>query len=136
MITPVVLCADNQIQKYMILTASNDIDKGMIIQEMNVDKAEYYTNHNIATDIDQVIGKRTKKAIRAKQPIYIKYLEADYHVKKNTMIHVIYNKNGVSIRTKCLALENGNIGDYIQVQYDNKNINHVKITDKNQTEIF
>ncbi len=100
------------------VVARRYIPKGSIIQptDVAVNKVKAKNDERYFTDVNEIIGKKVRFAIRKGQPITLKSLEKEYFVLRNTNVEVLYEKNGFRIKLLGRALENGEMGDLIKVR--------------------
>ena len=64
-------------------------------------------NSNFYKSINNVVGKITKRYIRAGEPISTEIIQSPPMVKRGEIVNVIAVSNGISINTKGKVLENG-----------------------------
>lgn len=64
-----------------------------------------------------LIGRMLKHDIKAGQPIFMRYTEKKTAIKRNQMISVIVGSNSLAIGFQGKALEDGAVGDFIEVLY-------------------
>ncbi|ETO91253.1 MAG: flagella basal body P-ring formation protein FlgA [Candidatus Xenolissoclinum pacificiensis L6] len=122
---------------YDVVITTQNIAKGMKISHDNVEMGQHNNNNkDIATDLSQVMGRTAKRNIQSNKPVYFRNLEYDYSVLKNSVIEVSYQKDGVYLHSRGKALQNGNTGDQIMIEYPNSVIRSVKITGKNTAQII
>ncbi len=100
------------------VVAKRYIPKGSIISydDVKIDKVKAKNDERYFTNINKLIGKKLRFAVKKGQPITLKYLEKEYYVFRNTNVEVLYEKNGFRIRLLGRALENGELGDLIRVR--------------------
>lgn len=72
-------------------------------------------NNDIIKDISLVIGKETKRLVRAEKPLRMDDLIVPNVVKRGDPITIEVTKGGITILCKGIARQNGHIGDTIQV---------------------
>jgi flagella basal body P-ring formation protein FlgA len=109
-----------KINKYKkVYVAKNDISKGQIIKETDIEEklVEQFINQNL--NIQEIIGKRASSNIAKGLILKSNHLEKDYLVKKGDTIIIIVQSGAVVIKTLGKSLDDGSIGDEIRVIRDN-----------------
>lgn len=70
---------------------------------------------NVVTDIDDVIGMQTKRALRPGQPLRTADLKAPTLIKKGAMVTMTFAADGLKLTNIGRAMETGGAGDIINV---------------------
>ena len=70
---------------------------------------------NVATQIENVIGKEAKRALRPGQPLRITDLKVPTLIKKGAMVTMTFETEGIKLANIGRALETGGAGDIINV---------------------
>ena len=68
------------------------------------------------TDIDELIGRRAKKSLRAGLVLHDRHLQPDWMVQAKQTVSVVNNSGGIQVTTAGIALENGRLGDLVKVK--------------------
>ena len=68
------------------------------------------------TDIDELVGRRAKKSLRAGLVVHDRHLQPDWMVHAKQSVSVVNNTGGIQVTTAGIALENGRLGDLVKVQ--------------------
>lgn len=80
---------------------------------------------NVQTDVNKIIGKSSKRLLRADAPIAIQYLQEPLLVKRNGLVSVIYAVKNLTLVTKGVALSDGSAGEVVRI----KNLKSQRIVD-------
>ena len=68
------------------------------------------------TDIDELVGRRAKKSLRAGLVLRDRHLQPDWMVQAKQTVSVVNNTGGIHVTTAGIALENGRLGDLVKVK--------------------
>ena len=68
------------------------------------------------TDIDELVGRRAKKSLRAGLVVRDRHLQPDWMVHAKQSVSVVNNTGGIQVTTAGIALENGRLGDLVKVR--------------------
>ena len=68
------------------------------------------------TDIDDLVGRRAKKSLRAGLVVHDRHLQPDWMVHAKQSVSVVNNTGGIQVTTAGIALENGRLGDLVKVK--------------------
>ena len=68
------------------------------------------------TDIDELVGRRAKKSLRAGLVMRDRHLQPDWMVHAKQSVSVVNNTGGIQVTTAGIALENGRLGDLVKVR--------------------
>ena len=68
------------------------------------------------TDIDELVGRRAKKSLRAGLVVHDRHLQPDWMVHAKQSVSVVNNTGGIQVTTAGIALENGRLGDLVKVR--------------------
>ncbi|MEC7209802.1 MAG: flagellar basal body P-ring formation chaperone FlgA [Pseudomonadota bacterium] len=68
------------------------------------------------TDIDELVGRRAKKSLRAGLVLHDRHLQPDWMVHAKQSVSVVNNTGGIQVTTAGIALENGRLGDLVKVR--------------------
>ena len=74
-----------------------------------------HLSSNVVTDLEAVLGKRTKRAIGAQTPLRADSIELPPLVKRGDLVVIIAQSNGLKITTRGLVKQKGRLGDRIPV---------------------
>lgn len=99
-----------------IVIAAKGISKGQKIHKDDVSikqVAKHLARSNQFTDINQLIGGRSKRNVRVGQPINYNHI---CNVCKGDRITIIAELKGMAVKTLGEALQDGQIGDNIRVK--------------------
>lgn len=121
-----VTCPDNpgwhlfvpvkiRIQK-PVVAAATPIAKGSVLTADNLTITyidSFMLNGEMTTDISVLIGARSKRDIRANQPVRQNQICV---VCRDDMVEIIAAKGGMQIKTNGRALQDGSLNDMIRVQ--------------------
>lgn len=124
-----------RIQKPVIV-ASTPIGKG---NRLSTDMLtisyidDYMLNGDMTTDMNFLIGAKSKRDIQANQPIRQSQICI---VCRDDTVEIIAEKNGLQIRTTGRALQDGNLNDQIRVQnIRSKRIISARVSDVGQVKV-
>jgi len=101
-----------------VVVAARDILPGELItgKMLNTAKIPEFKAGNSFSAVDEVVGKRAKRLIKAGKIIKFIDVVPDYKVFKNTPVKVIYESGVIRIEMTGVALQNGAVGDIIEVK--------------------
>ena len=68
------------------------------------------------TDIDELVGRRAKKSLRAGLVLHDRHLQPDWMVQAKQTVSVVNYTGGIQVTTAGIALENGRLGDLVKVK--------------------
>ncbi len=68
------------------------------------------------TEIDELVGRRAKKSLRAGLVLHDRHLQPDWMVHAKQSVSVVNNAGGIEVTTAGIALENGRLGDLVKVR--------------------
>ena len=68
------------------------------------------------TAIDELVGRRAKKSLRAGLVLHDRHLQPDWMVHAKQSVSVVNNTGGIQVTTAGIALENGRLGDLVKVR--------------------
>lgn len=94
------------------------ITKGTPItrEDLKISKvANYKVKEGVAQSEEQVIGLASKRRLQPGQPIQLSDLEQPRLVRKNSLVQIIFDQNGLAIKAEGRALEHGSLGDAVRV---------------------
>ena len=103
-------------QTIPVVIASNALSPNVPLTSSDVQQVEMDKNtlrNSTFADITEVIGARTKRRIRAGQPITPELL---CFVCKGDIVTIHADIGGIEIKTSGTAMQDGNIGEQIQVK--------------------
>ena len=95
------------------------VAKGEVIADADLStlRLDLLSAHrDVRTGAQAVAGAEARRSLPAGRPILAADIAVARDVDRNQEIDIIYESNGVVIRTKGRALERGNLGDMIRVQ--------------------
>ena len=101
-----------------VIVLKNDLDKGSVVSPDDIKEIFVNTsiNKGIAISKNDVIGKKIKNKILANKVIYLKNLEKNWMIEKNSKVIFENNSEFIKIRVDGIALENGDLNDKIKVK--------------------
>ena len=108
--------------QYVILL--EPLGKGTVLNKKTAfgKKRFKYEVHGAFTEIEHLIGRKLKSSISSGKPILSRNLLTHYNVEKDTILDLIYQKNGVTISTKAVAMSNAQVGEIIEVANTSSNV--------------
>ena len=68
------------------------------------------------TNIEELVGRRAKKSLRAGLVLHDRHLQPDWMVQAKQSVSVVNNTGGIQVTTAGIALENGRLGDLVKVK--------------------
>ena len=68
------------------------------------------------THIDELVGRRAKKSLRAGLVLHDRHLQPDWMVQAKQTVSVVKHTGGIQVTTAGIALENGRLGDLVKVK--------------------
>ena len=68
------------------------------------------------TEIDELVGRRAKKSLRAGLVVHDRHLQPDWMVYAKQSVSVVNNTGSIQVTTAGIALENGRLGDLVKVR--------------------
>lgn len=101
-----------------VVTLNAPIDRGDIIRrdQLTLAPARGAWNDQWATDIEQIVGKQSRRSIGPGTPLLVRDFEKAIMVHRNNECKIISKTGSVSVSTTGKAKQDGAIGDTIQVQ--------------------
>ena len=101
-----------------VVTLNAPIDRGDIIRrdQLTLAPARGAWNDQWATDIEQIVGKQSRRSIGPGTPLLVRDFEKAIMVHRNSECKIISKTGSVSVSTTGKAKRDGAIGDTIQVQ--------------------
>ena len=93
-----------------------DLIRGQIIKDEDIEIKRVPAKRGIITDKELLIGAVVRTTLKKGKPIKISMIKPDYPVKRRSYVKVIYDRNGIKIEITGIALENGIIGQVINVK--------------------
>ncbi len=108
----------NDRYKNEVIVLKNDLDIGSVVSPDDIKEISVNTsiNRGIALSKNDVIGKRIKNKILANKPIYLKNLEKNWMIEKNSKVIFENSSEFIKIKVDGIALENGDLNDKIKVK--------------------
>ena len=108
----------NDRYKNEVIVLKNDLDKGSVVSPDDIKEisVNISINKGIALSKNDVIGKRIKNKILANKPIYLKNLEKNWMIEKNSKVIFENSSEFIKIKVDGIALENGDFNDKIKVK--------------------
>jgi len=91
----------------------------LVISENDIEMRSFplaQTRSDTVTDMRQLLGKSPLRFISAQRPIRVNEISNPAVVKKNSMVQLEFVSSGIQISTAGQALEDGAIGDVINVR--------------------
>jgi len=101
-----------------VLCASNSLKRHQLIREEDIHierRNSARLSHDIMINPEEVIGKRTKKAVKINMPLRGNFLELPPLVKRGDPVTVLAESSNFLIKTIGEVLEKGNKGQIIKV---------------------
>ena len=116
--TPTVPKLDSEagFAKFVVLTKSLQI--GEIIDANDVRLVERDTNPGLGhfRDIDDVLGRKAKRALTINQIIRARHLELDYAIRKDQSVTIESKIGPVTVVSAGIALNDAQLGDRVRVK--------------------
>ena len=111
--------------KLTVAVLVKNISKGQVISEeyLGFEARPERQIHGAYNHICGVLGRKAKSNIAAGTILKARHLDTVYSVDKNDSVLVIASNKAITITTSAIALENGQVGDMINV----KNVKSEKI---------
>ena len=108
----------NNRYKNEVVVLKNDLDKGSVVSPDDIKEIFVNTsiNKGIAISKNDVIGKKIKNKILANKVIYLKNLEKNWMIEKNSKVIFENSSEFIKIKVDGIALENGDFNDKIKVK--------------------
>ena len=108
----------NNRYKNEVIVLKNDLDKGSVVSPDDIKEIFVNTsiNKGIAISKNDVIGKKIKNKILANKGIYLKNLEKNWMIEKNSKVIFENSSEFIKIKVDGIALENGDFNDKIKVK--------------------
>ncbi len=107
---------DTNLSKFVVVKKS--LQPGEIVDMDDVGLVQRNTNPGLGyfSDIDDVVGRKAKKALTINQIIRTRHLELDYAIKKNQSV-IIESKIGpVTVVSAGIAVNDAQLGDRVRVK--------------------
>ena len=96
-----------------------EIKRGEIISAADVGWQDYWYNerdNELVNDSSLVVGSQATSTLRVNTPLKAKMVEPAVLVKRNDIVMVVANTGGFAMRLRAKALQNGRLGENIQVE--------------------
>ncbi len=102
--------------KFVVLTKS--LQTGEIINADDVRLVKSDTNPGLGhfRDIDDVLGRKAKRALTINQIIRARHLELDYTIRKDQSVIIESKIGSVTVVSAGIALDNAQLGDRVRVK--------------------
>jgi len=68
------------------------------------------------TDIDDLVGRRAKKSLRAGLVVHDRHLSPNWMVRAKQTVSVVNTVGGIQVTMAGIAMENGRLGDLVKVR--------------------
>lgn len=97
---------------------SKSLNKGHVITAADLSSKTLparSTVKDVALDEDQLIGKELTRNLNAGSPVYLRHLRAPDLIKQGQQVMLVARGNGVEIKVKGKAQNNGAIGEAVRV---------------------
>ena len=100
-----------------IVIAKTALPKGTVISDKDIELkiGANQNNGQYFSELDDVVGRRARRAINAKQMIKPQYLTSVWMVEKDQSVILVNKSARIQVEAIGTALENGNYGDRIRV---------------------
>lgn len=122
-----VVVAKKPLQKYQPLT-EDDIE----IHKMDLATLP----HNVITDLEAILGKRTRRAIGSKTVLRTDLIELPPIVQRGDIVIIVAESNGLRITALGKAKRKGRMGERIPVEnFDSKKILYAEVVDSRRVKI-
>ena len=104
--------------KSKVFVLKSDFKKGKFIHRDDIRELEreVKNNKNLVLEISDIIGKKTKRHIKANREIYYAFLEKDWMIKKESEILIENSIGMLSVKVKGIALEDADYMEKIKVK--------------------
>jgi len=102
-------------------TMIRDLPRGSILRatDLQLVRRNIVPMRNPCLDLNQLIGKKTRRSLRRGQPLTRSMVISPPVVKRGEMVTISLQHGGLSISTRGIARHNGEIGDTIPVRNSN-----------------
>ena len=99
------------------VSLKKNYSKGKIIREEDLEVIEkkILNTRNLIMNKSDIIGKKTKRTIMSKKPIYENYLQKSWMIEKDEEITIENNIGSIFIKVEGVALQNADFMDKIKV---------------------
>ena len=122
-----VVVAKKPLRKHIPITEDD-------IEVHKMDLAEL--PHNVITDPEEVLGKRTRRAIGSKTVLRTDLIELPPIIQRGDIVVVVAESNGLRITALGKAKRKGRLGERIPVEnFDSKKILHAEVVDSRTVRI-
>lgn len=131
------------LRKY-IPAANRDLPKGTTITESDLSRnlapihSPSYNNDfkDPDTAAKVLIGRKTKTDLKKDQPILLNNTELPVAIRKNQTVNIVVNGNGLMVGFIGKSLQDGSIGELIDISYPNsKKVFKARIIDEQHAEM-
>lgn len=131
--------------KKSYVTANKDLKKGeeikpshLAITDLKFQPTSDSSDFESSVDLQKkLIGRLTKQDIKAGQVINLKQTEKPIIIRRNNIINVTIGSDSLAIGFLGKALQDGSVGDFIDVLYPNsKRILKVQVIDEQSAELI
>ena len=113
---------DVSMSRFVVLTKS--LQKGEIIAMDDVKFVERDANPGVGyfRNIEDVVGRKTKKALTINQIIRTRHLELDYAIQKDQSVIIVSQIGPVTVFGAGTAVNNAQLGDLVRVKNDSSGL--------------
>ena len=108
--------SDASLSKFVVLTKS--LQPGEIIGKGDVTLVQRDANPGVGFfhDIDDVVGRKAKRALTINQIIRTRHLELDYAIQKDQSVIIESKIGSVTVVSKGIAVDDAQLGDHVRVK--------------------
>jgi len=101
-----------------VVVAKYPLPRGHTVKlsDVKLSKVKLKKHRQYIENLEEVVGKKLKRAVKKGQPITYEHLEKQYLVRKSSSVKVLYSKGSFKIEILGKALENGELGEVIKVR--------------------
>ena len=109
--------SQNQKETFNYVVFDRPVQKGTVVSATDVARTINFSTWvpGAFSDRDQIIGRKLAQSVPKGVPILARHLTLNYAVEKNAIIDIIFNKAGIHVTGKGIALSDGQIGETISV---------------------
>lgn len=117
---------------------AQDIPRGTVItQGMLIEKTGDLSKlpRNIVLDTEPLLGLQSNRVLRAHAPVQKTSLQAVFVVKRNTVVDVVADGPGFTIKREGVVMDNGAMGGSVRVKINGGSIVRATVSGPNQLRI-
>ena len=129
---------DTDVYKDIVFTTKRIMNGKLIniddveLKEVNISKYRYTPMYNL----DDVIGKISKRTVSAGRMISNNMLDEPYLVKRGSKVEMVYSTNSILLAVSGIAMQDGHRNDIIKIKNSkNKKLQRAKIVSLGKVEL-